>query len=189
MKEQKNLLEALFELRDRYREQAKHGVKIVRGDDLPWEVNRQGNMRWYVHPAKNDTAIRSLVIYMQEIEPGGHSGKQASPGGIVHYMLEGKGYVVVDGKKHSWTRGDCVGLPILSRAVEYQFFNTDKKRAARFIAATPNLFEVLGVDMGTRFEQLENASAFAKTEESDEKKPAGIIHDPRKTHDTVPIKA
>lgn len=162
MKKQENLLDALIDLRDRYRRQAERGIKIVRGDDLPWEVNRQGKMRWYLHPAKDDTAIRSLVVYMQEIEPGGRSGKQASPGGIVHYMLDGKGYVVVNGKKHSWTRGDCVGLPILSRPVEYQFFNTDKKRVARFIAATPNLFEVLGVDMGTRFEQLEPASAYGR---------------------------
>lgn len=157
-----NLLDALIELRDRYRRQAERGIKIVRGDDLPWEVNRQGKMRWYLHPAKDDTAIRSLVVYMQEIEPGGRSGKQASPGGIVHYMLDGKGYVVVNGKTHSWVKGDCVGLPILSRPVEYQFFNTDKKRAARFIAATPNLFEVLGVDMGTRFEQLEPASRYGR---------------------------
>jgi gentisate 1,2-dioxygenase len=162
MKTQANLLDALIELRDRYRRQAERGIKIVRGEDLPWELNRQGKMRWYLHPAKDDTAIRSLVVYMQEIEPGGQSGKQASPGGIVHYMLDGKGYVVVNGKKHSWTKGDCVGLPILSRPVEYQFFNTDKKRAARFIAATPNLFEVLGVDMGTRFEQLEPASTYRR---------------------------
>jgi gentisate 1,2-dioxygenase len=162
MKKQGTLLEALLELRDSYRKQADRGIKIVRGERLPWEINRQGKMRWYMHPAKNDTVIRSLVIYMQEIEPGGHSGKQASPGGIVHYMLQGKGYVVVDGKEHSWARGDCVGLPILSRPVEYQFFNTDGKRAARYIAATPNLFEVLGVDMGTRFEQLAPASLFVK---------------------------
>lgn len=162
MKRQANLLEALFQLRDRYRRQAGRGIKIVQGDKLPWETNRQGKMRWYMHPTKNDTVIRSLVIYMQEIEPGGHSGKQASPGGVAHYMLQGKGYVVVNGKRHSWTQGDCVGLPILSRPVEYQFFNTDKKRAARYIAATPNLFEVLGVDMGTRFEQLEPASLFVK---------------------------
>ena len=83
MKNQGNLLDSLFELRDRYREQAKRGMKIVRGDELPWEINRQGKMRWYLHPAKNDTVIRSLMIYVQEIEPGGHSGKQASPGGIV----------------------------------------------------------------------------------------------------------
>ncbi|OGQ77655.1 MAG: hypothetical protein A3F90_16890 [Deltaproteobacteria bacterium RIFCSPLOWO2_12_FULL_60_19] len=163
MKKQENLLDALIDLRDRYRRQAERGIKIVRGDDLPWEINRQGKMRWYLHPAKDDTAIRSLVVYMQEIEPGGRSGKQASPGGIVHYMLDGKGYVVVNGKKHSWTKGDCVGLPILSRPVEYQFFNIDKKLAARFIAATPNLFEVLGVDMGTRFEQLEPASICSKS--------------------------
>jgi gentisate 1,2-dioxygenase len=155
-----NLLEALFELRDRYRKQAREGLKIVRGDDLPWETNRQGKMRWYIHPAKNDTAIRSLVVYIQEIEPGGRSGRQESPGGIVHYILEGKGYVVVDGKKHPWKKGDCVGLPILSRPIQYQFFNTDKKKPALFIAATPNLFEVLGADMGTRFEQLEAASAY-----------------------------
>jgi gentisate 1,2-dioxygenase len=160
MEHQGNLLDALFELRDRYRKQAEKGIKIVRGAELPWEVNRQGKTRWYIHPAKNDTAIRSLVVYMQEIEPGGHSGKQESPGGIVHYMLEGKGYVVVNGKKHAWTKGDCVGLPVLSRPLEYQFFNTDKKNPARFIAATPNLFEVLGVDMGTRFEQLEPASIY-----------------------------
>lgn len=163
MKKQANLLDALIDLRDRYRRQAERGIKIVRGDDLRWEVNHQGKTRWYLHPAKNDTAIRSLVVYMQEIEPGGRSGKQASPGGIVHYMLDGKGYVVVNGTKHSWVKGDCVGLPILSRPVEYQFFNTDKKRAARFIAATPNLFEVLGVDMGTRFEQLEPASICSKS--------------------------
>ncbi|HEY6367108.1 MAG TPA: cupin domain-containing protein [Candidatus Binatia bacterium] len=178
MKKNDNLLDALFELRDRYREQAKRGVKIVRGDELPWEINRQGKTRWYMHPAKNDTVIRSLVIYVQEIEPGGHSGKQASPGGIVHYMLEGKGYVVVDGKKLRWAKGDCVGLPILSRPVEYQFFNTDKKRAARFVAATPNLFEVLGVDMGTRFEQLESASVFATAEKEKESDP--IVDIPRK---------
>jgi hypothetical protein len=47
--------------------------------------------------------------------------------------------------------------------VEYQFFNTDKKKTARFVAATPNLFEVLGVDMGTRFEQLESASLFSES--------------------------
>jgi hypothetical protein len=40
MKNQGNLLDALFELRDRYREQAKRGMKIVRGDELPWEINR-----------------------------------------------------------------------------------------------------------------------------------------------------
>lgn len=163
MKKSPNMLEALIQLRDRYRRQAERGIKIVQGEDLPWEINRQGKMRWYMHPAKNDTAIRSLVVYMQEIEPGGRSGKQASPGGIVHYMLEGKGHVVVNGKKHSWTKGDCVGLPVLSRPVEYQFFNTDRKRAARYIAATPNLFEVLGVDMGSRFEQLEAASLLVKS--------------------------
>jgi len=163
LKESETLLEALFALRDRYRGQAERGMKVVRGEELPWEINRQGKMRWYLHPAKNDTAIRSLLIYMQEIEPGGHSGKQESPGGIVYYVLEGRGYVVVDGKKHTWSKGDCVGLPILSRSIQYQFFNTDRRRPARLIAATPNLFEVLGVDMGSRFEQLEPASIFTRS--------------------------
>src|SRR5574341_2495986 len=77
------LLDSLFKLRDDYRRRSQLGLKIVRGRDLPWEHNRQGTMRWYLHPCKKDTAIRNLLLYVQEIPPGGKSGRQLCPGGWV----------------------------------------------------------------------------------------------------------
>lgn len=152
------LLDSLFKLRDDYRRQSQSGLKVVRGRDLPWENNRQGIMRWYLHPDKRDAAIRSLLVYVQEIPPAGKSGRQRCPGGWVHFILDGRGALEVDGVRYEWEAGDCVALPIKSSGVEYQFFNLDSQNPARYLAAAPNFFEVLGFDLGSNFEQLEGAS-------------------------------
>lgn len=151
------LLDSLFRLRDDYRRQSQSGLKVVRGRDLPWEHNRQGTMRWYLHPDKRNVAIRSLLVYLQEIPPAGKSGRQQCPGGLVHYILDGRGAVEVNGVRYEWEAGDCVALPIKSSGVEYQFFNFDAQNPARYLAATPNFLDALGVDLGSSFEQLEDA--------------------------------
>ena len=153
------LLDSLFQLRDDYRASSQSGLRVVRGRDLPWENNRQGRMRWYLHPCKKDTALRSLIVYVQEIPPAGKSGRQRCPGGLIHYMLAGRGAVEIDAKRYEWETGDCVALPIMSDGVEYQFFNGDAKAPARYLVVTPNFFEVLGVDLGSTFEQIEDASS------------------------------
>jgi hypothetical protein len=53
---------------------------------------------------------------------------------------------------------DCIALPIKHRGVEYQFHNLDPDRPCRFIAGSPNFYEILGLDMGSEFEQLEEGS-------------------------------
>lgn len=154
--EKRDLLEELFKQRDEWRERMKAAMSLVKGQKLDWEINRQGKMRWYLHPAMTDRAIRSLVVFMQEIPPGSRSGKQRHQGGIVHYILEGKGHTVINGVKHDWEAGDVVVLPIFPDGLEYQHFNADPENRVLFIAAEPNLFDALGVDMGSGFEQLEN---------------------------------
>ena len=116
-------------------------------------------MRWYLHPGKKDTAIKNLMLYVQEIPAGGKSGRQRCPGGMVHYVLDGHGAVEIDGTRHEWSAGDCIALPIRHSGIEYQFFNLDSQNPARYLAATPNFFEVLGVDLGSTFEQLEDAES------------------------------
>lgn len=153
------LLDSFFQLRDDYRARARLGLRVIRGRDLPWENNRQGRMRWYLHPRKKDTALGNLVVYVQEIPPAGKSGRQRCPGGFVHYMLAGRGTAEVDGKRYPWETGDCVALPIKSEGVEYQFFNPDAKAPARYLVMAPNFFELLGVDLGSTFEQIEDASS------------------------------
>jgi gentisate 1,2-dioxygenase len=157
-KKPQNLLDELFAMRDEFRERNRTGLKVVRGDDLPWESNAQGKMKWYVHPRKPDTCTKTILLYVQEIPPGGHSGKQRVPGGIAHVVLNGRMTAAVDGQRYDCEQLDCIALPIKHRGVEYQFFNPDPRVPCRFIAGSPNFYEILGVDMGSEFEQLEKAS-------------------------------
>jgi gentisate 1,2-dioxygenase len=152
-----NLLDELFRKRDEWRRSMANTIYLVKGSKLPWEWNRQGKMKWYLHPALTDRAIRSLMVYVQEIPPLSNTGKQKHQGGLVHYILEGRGFTLISGKKHEWEEGDCVILPTLPEGVEYQHFNIDPDKSVQFIAAQANLFDALGVDMGSGFEQLEDA--------------------------------
>lgn len=156
----KNLLEVLFQVRDEWRQRMANAITVVRGRKLSWEFNRQGKMKWYLHPALTDRAIRSLVIFMQEIPPLSRTGQQRHQGGLVHYILEGRGHTILNGEKHEWEAGDFVVLPTLPDGVEYQHFNTDPDKPVLFIAAQANLFDALGVDMGSGFEQLEDAPEY-----------------------------
>ena len=150
-----NLLEWLYRLRDRQRQNQRQGAWLIKGRDLPWESNRQGKMKWFLHPALNNTAIRSMIVFEQEIPAGGKSGAQKTPGGSVLYILEGKGYTLLDGERHDWQAEDLVNIPIRAEGVVVQHVNADQRRPVRFISADLNLVDILGVDRGAEFEQIE----------------------------------
>ncbi len=156
-KKNPDLLDALFERRDRERERMAKSTKVVDGDALPVENNRMGRYRWYLHPDKQDVAVRTLLFWAEEIPPGGKSGKQKHQGGRIHYVQEGHGYTEIDGVKHEWEKGDMILLPIKPKGVVFQHFNTDPRESARLVCAEPNWFDALGVDLGCGFEQIENS--------------------------------
>ena len=152
-----NLLEWLYQLRDRQRQHQRQGAWLIKGRDLPWENNRQGKMKWFLHPALDNTSIRSMIVFEQEIPPGGRSGAQKTPGGAVLYILAGKGYTLLDGERHDWQAEDLVNIPIRAEGVVVQHVNTDPRRPVRFISADLNLVDILGVDRGAELEQIEAA--------------------------------
>jgi len=152
-----NLLEWLYARRDAQRAAADQAPCVVRGRELPWEQNRQGKMRWYLHPAMHDTAIRSLTVFVQEIPPGSRTGLQRVPGGSVLFMLRGRGYTLLDGERHDWQADDCLNLPIRRDGVSVQHVNPDPTQTAAFVSVDLNLVDVLGVNRGAAFEQLESA--------------------------------
>jgi quercetin dioxygenase-like cupin family protein len=152
-----NLLEWLYQLRDRQRQHQRQGAWLIKGRDLRWEQNRQGKMKWFLHPALAHTAIRSMIFFEQEIPPGGRSGAQKTPGGSVLYILEGKGFTLLDGERHDWQAEDLVNIPIRAGGVVVQHVNADPRRPVRFISADLNLVDILGVDRGAELEQIEAA--------------------------------
>jgi len=152
-----NLLEWLYRLRDRQREDQRKGAWLIKGRDLGWESNRQGKMKWFLHPALNSTSIRSMIVFEQEIPAGGRSGAQKTPGGSVLYILEGKGYTLLDGVRHDWQAEDLVNIPIRAQGVVVQHVNADPCRPVRFVSADLILVDILGVDRGAELEQIEAA--------------------------------
>ena len=155
-----NLYDELIKLRDQERERRKNSILVVEGDELPWEINPQGKMKWYLHPAIDDTVIQNLIVYLQEIPPGSFSGKLKCQGGIVVFILQGKGHTVIDDVSFAWEAEDVVQLPIRPNGIIFQHFNDDLKHAAQILCAEPNLVPVLGVDRGSGFEQVSEAPEF-----------------------------
>jgi hypothetical protein len=157
-----NHWDELLALRDRQRAQTKDALQVVKQADLPLETNRQGLMRWYLHPSIKDTVINVMMFFQQEIPPGSRSGRLKFQGGQVMMILEGQGYTTIDGVKHQWEAGDVVNLPLRSDGIIVQHFNTDPEKPAKFIAAEPNWFESTTVDRGSGFEQLEDAPEYRR---------------------------
>jgi len=149
-----NYWEELFRIRDRQRELRKTAIAVVRRSELPQEKNRQGLMRWYLHPSITDTVIHSLIIFEQEIPPGSRSGRIKFQGGQVLYVKEGRGHTLLDGVRHSWQAGDVINLPLKRDGIIVQHVNDDPHEPAKFVAVEPNLLQCTGVDRGCGFELL-----------------------------------
>lgn len=157
-----NFWDALLALRDRQRANRKNGLMVIKGSKLPQETNRQGLMRWYLHPSIEDTVLSTHMFFEQEIPPGSRSGRLKFQGEQVIYILEGKGYTLIDGVKHHWAAGDVLNLPLRKQGIIIQHVNEDPDKPAKFVAAEPNLFHCTGVDRGSGFEQIEDAPEYRR---------------------------
>ena len=159
---QTNFWDELLALRDRQRKETKGALQVIKRKDLPREVNRQGVMRWYLHPAIRDVVVNPMMFFEQEIPPGSRSGRLKFQGGQVMMILQGQGYTLVDGVKHAWAAGDVVNLPLRPDGIIVQHFNTDPNEAAIFVATEANWFEATTVDRGSGFEQMEDAPEYKR---------------------------
>jgi hypothetical protein len=159
---EKNFWDELLALRDRQRADRKDGMQVLKRRDLPLEANRQGFMRWYMHPEIKDTVLSTYLSFEQEIPPGSRSGRVKFQGGQVIYVIAGRGYTLLDGVKHPWAAGDVINLPLRRGGIVVQHFNEDAEAPARFLAVEPNLFACTSVDRGSGFEQLEDAPEFQR---------------------------
>ena len=159
---EKNHWDELLTIRDEQRERARSGLQVIKEKDLPLEVNRQGLMRWYLHPSIKDTVLQTMMFYQQEIPPGSRSGRLKCQGGQVLMILDGKGYTLIDGVKHEWVAGDVVNMPLRDGGLVVQHFNSDPDAIARFVSVEPNWIDCASVDRGSGFEQIEDAPEYRR---------------------------
>ena len=141
--------------------------KVIRAQDMPWELCRDGKIK-HVANEKMNGRITSVDVYIQEIPPGGRTGKHRHMREETFYVLEGTGYDIhhdpdmsfIDvyewgikkrGKRFDWEKTDLIYIPVM---VAHQHFNADPEKPARIIIANPRLPMYMGC---SRWEQLEDA--------------------------------
>jgi quercetin dioxygenase-like cupin family protein len=144
--------------------------KIVRPDDMPWEVARQGLLKHLINEGMN-TRMETVDAYMQIIPPASRSGKHRHLAEECLYVLEGRGYdlhqdcdvEITDTyhwkpqdqvKRYEWEAGDVIYIP---PNTIHQHFNASADKPARLISATNRIFKAAGLN---DLEQIENAPEY-----------------------------
>lgn len=131
------------------RDRARNGARVVRGKELPWEQGRQGRLKWYIHPLREELAVSGWYVFQHDVRT--HSGRHRHQGSLAIFVLEGKGWTVVDGVRHDWEEGDLVLLPILPGGVEHQHFNAAPGSPCKWLALIYSPFvDALGNEMEQR---------------------------------------
>lgn len=108
------------------------GRIVVKFDDCPQLLSRQGRLRMYLDDSVPGTALDDWIVFTHEVRT--HSGKHRHQGGLVIYVIEGKGYSVVDGERIDWQKGDLLLLPLRPGGVEHQHFNSQPGSPALWMA-------------------------------------------------------
>jgi quercetin dioxygenase-like cupin family protein len=144
--------------------------KIVRPDDMPWEMSRQGLLKHLLNEQMN-TRMETVDAYMLIIPPGSRSGKHRHLAEECLYVLEGRGYELhqdcdveitdtyhwtpqAEVKRYEWEAGDVIYIP---PNTIHQHFNADPHRPVRLISAINRIYKHCGLN---DLEQLEDAPEY-----------------------------
>ncbi|MBI2853543.1 MAG: cupin domain-containing protein [Chloroflexi bacterium] len=117
-------LERRFKMRDSFLK----AKRVVKFSERKWQQTRQSLEKRYAGIEMEDVpgyiSAPFWNSFLQRIVK--HSGKHRHQGGMVIYVVEGKGYTVIDGVRYDWKKGDLLILPIKPGGVEHQHFNANK---------------------------------------------------------------
>lgn len=124
--------------------------RAIHEADCSWEMTRQGKLKFYIS-RWIEVAARGLDVMAQEIAPGERSGVHRHIFEELLLVVQGRGYDLHEGTRHSWEAGDLICVPPM---IVHQHVN-DGADAARLVSVWPQQpgHELLG-----GIEQIENAS-------------------------------
>ena len=137
-------------------QRSRTGKVVIRRDDRQEEMTRQGRLRYYLNrTVLHDTALKDWNVFTHELRT--RSGKHRHQGGLVLYVIEGKGYTICDGQRLDWERGDLILLPIQPGGVEHQHFNLNGDKPSFWMAY---IYKPFHDEVAHGMEQREEAPEF-----------------------------
>lgn len=121
-------------------QKARQGKKLIKGKEIPFTLSRMAITRKYSREWYEGLTNNNWTLFIHEVRT--HSGKHRHQGGLTLFVLKGKGYTVVDGRRFDWGEGDLICLPVKKDGVEHQHFNIDNK-PSRWFAFILNPYHTL----------------------------------------------
>ena len=136
------------------------GEIVVRGKDRPVQRTRQADSTWWLNSQDSGTpqgvsALQDWDVFMHHIRE--HTGKHTHQGGLVIYIVEGRGYTQVGDRRVDWKAGDLLLLPITPGGIAHQHFNISDDEPASFV---PLIFRPMQDALGSHVRQLEEAPEY-----------------------------
>jgi quercetin dioxygenase-like cupin family protein len=133
--------------------------KVVRPEEMPWEMSRQGLLKHLLNEQMN-TRMETVDAYMQIIPPGSRSGRHRHLAEECLYVVEGRGYdlhqdcdvEITDTyhwkpqdevKRYEWEAGDVIYIP---PNTIHQHFNAAADEPARLISAINRIYKYCGLN-------------------------------------------
>jgi len=151
-----NPYEANMRARKERAERNRTGKVVVKPADREVHMARQGRLQFFMNPyVYADTCLQSWQVFKHEIRT--RSGKHRHQGGVIIYVLDGKGYSIVDDQRVDWKEGDLVLLPLKPDEVMHQHFNEDPAKPATWIA----FYSIpIAEHIAAEMEQVENSPEY-----------------------------
>ncbi len=104
----------------------REGKVLLRAQDIPWELGRQGYGRTYCNFLNWDQlATPGWNINRTQQQTFGRGKHTHRGGGRVLYCLEGKGRTINNGINLDWEKGDVELLPVTRTENSHEHFNLD----------------------------------------------------------------
>jgi quercetin dioxygenase-like cupin family protein len=133
---------------------------VVRRSDRQEEMTRQGRLRYYLNrTVLHDTVLKDWNVFTHELRT--RSGKHRHQGGLVIYVIDGKGYTVVESQRLDWESGDLILLPIQPGGVEHQHFNLNGDTPSRWMAY---IYKPFHDEVAHGMEQREESPEYNKSD-------------------------
>ena len=114
--------EYCYSQRGEFVERGKNGIVVIKDSDREWETSRQGCLKFYMLDRQYPgTVLTDWWVFVHDIKK--QSGKHRHQGGLVLFVLEGKGATECNGEIIEWEEGDCILLPFHPDGIEHRHFN------------------------------------------------------------------
>jgi len=96
--------EMLIRSRREFLERQEKGQVVIKPADREFYLTRQGRLMYHLNPEiHKDTPLQDWRVFSHDLKT--QSGKHRHQGGLVIYVITGKGYSVVDGERIDWDAG------------------------------------------------------------------------------------